>query len=98
MKGYERQMNEAKRREVLQKAILRVLDANHTRFGLDLDAVTLWVSNEGFPRLKSDEVERELEYLAEKRICAGNGPKALEPANRVWKLTAAGRDFLSQID
>jgi DNA-binding PadR family transcriptional regulator len=90
-------MTDAKRREILQQAILRVLDANHTRFGLDLDAVTLWTSNEGFPQLKDQQVERELEYLEEKKFVE-TARKELEPAHRVWKLTAAGRDFLSQLE
>lgn len=82
-------------REKLQEAILRVLDANHTRFGLGVDAVTLHASCEGFAKLHRAQVEIELEYLAEKGLVEPVG-KTLEPAHRVWKRTAAGRDYLSE--
>jgi hypothetical protein len=82
-------------REVLQVAILRVLDANHSRFGLSLDAVTLHVSGYGFPRITRDDVDVELEYLMGKQLVE-TANKTLEPANRAWKRTAAGRDYLSE--
>jgi hypothetical protein len=82
-------------RELLQLAVLRVLDANHSRFGLNLDAVTLHASNLGFPRITRESVEVELEYLEEKKLVE-TAAKTLEPANRAWKRTAAGRDFLSE--
>lgn len=82
-------------RELLQVAILRVLDANHTRFGLSLDAVTLHASSFGFARVTRQEVETELEYLEGKGLAETAG-KVLEPANRAWKRTAAGRDYLSE--
>lgn len=83
------------RREQLQTAILTVLDANHTRFGLGRDAIALHAAHFGFPKLSPDEVETELEYLQEKGLVAGVG-KILEPANRSWVRTAAGRDYLSE--
>lgn len=83
------------RREQLQLSILVVLDANHTRFGLPIDAVTLHASGYGFPALKREQVEIELEYLAEKGLTQTVG-KTLEPANRAWARTAAGRDYLSE--
>jgi hypothetical protein len=84
-----------RRREQLQLSILIVLDANHTRWGLNLDAITLHVSGYGFPKLTRDVVETELEYLEEKNLVELAG-KVLEPANKAWKRTAAGRDFLSE--
>lgn len=82
-------------RELLQRAILTVLDANHTRFGLPLDAVTLHVSSYGFAKVTRDEVETELDYLKEKGLVENPG-KVLEPGNRCWVRTAAGRDWLSE--
>ncbi|HTG44142.1 MAG TPA: hypothetical protein VK633_06385 [Verrucomicrobiae bacterium] len=83
------------RREQFQLSILVVLDANHSRFGLPLDAVTLHVSSYGFARVTRDEVETELDYLQEKGLTETAG-KPLEPANRAWKRTAAGRDYLAE--
>jgi hypothetical protein len=82
------------RREQLQLSILTVLDANHSRYGLPLDAVTLHVSGYGFAQIMRDQVETELDYLTDKGLveCVG---KTLEPANRAWRRTAEGRDFLS---
>jgi hypothetical protein len=86
---------EPKQRESLQVAVLRVLDANYSRFGLSLDAVTLHAANFGFPRLTREAVEVELEYLLEKGLVESPS-KVLEPANRVWKRTASGRDYLAE--
>ena len=85
----------AAQRELLQQAILRVLDANHTRFGLGLDALTLHVSAYGFATVTRETVEIELEYLEGKGLVE-LAAKVLEPANRAWKRTSAGRDFLSE--
>jgi hypothetical protein len=86
----------AQRREQFQLSILTVLEANHSpKWGLPLDAVTLHVSGYGFAAITRDQVETELEYLAEKGLAETVG-KVLEPANRVWRRTAAGRDYLSE--
>jgi len=82
------------RREDLQLSILRVLDANPSRFGLPLDAVVLHVSRYGFAHITRDVVEVELDYLREKGL-VDNPPKPIEPSLRVWVRTAAGRDFLT---
>ncbi|ODU24542.1 MAG: hypothetical protein ABS95_01755 [Verrucomicrobia bacterium SCN 57-15] len=82
-------------RELLQLAILQVLDADPSRFGLGLDAVTLHASAFGFPKVTRDQVEVELDYLLDKELVENPG-KILEPANRKWKRTAAGRDYLSE--
>lgn len=82
-------------RELLQLAVLRVLDANHTRFGLGVDAVTLHASALGFAKLTRDSTEIELEYLEGKGLVEPV-QKTLEPGNRCWKRTAAGRDYLSE--
>lgn len=85
----------AERREALQEAILVVLDANHTQFGLNLHGITMWTSRQGFSNLTAAEVEPELEYLKERGLIAEVG-KTLEPANRYWKRTGLGRDYLSE--
>lgn len=83
-----------RQRELLQVAILETLLASGSRFGLNGEAITFHV-RESFPHITSDQVEPELDYLTEKGLVALVG-KVLEPANRQWKLSAQGRDFLSE--
>lgn len=88
-------MMSARETENLRRAILNVLDANKTRFGLGLDGVTLFVSNFGFQSIESKTVEPEIQYLAEKGL-VGEIDKTVSPENRRWRITAAGRDFIAQ--
>lgn len=86
----------AKLRELLQIAILQVLDANSgERFGIGAEAIKHLVSPFGFPHVPTTEVAIELEYLVEAGFAA-LVQKPLEPSNRTWKRTKAGRDFLSE--
>lgn len=82
--------------ERLRRAILIVLDANQTRFGLTLDALTLHVSTY-FPLIQRQMLEPELNYLCDKGLIA-EVEKKLSPENRQWKMTADGRDYLAQIE
>lgn len=81
--------------ELLQIAILRVLDANGTKFGLAAEAIKLHVGPLGFQDVTKEKVETELEYLQ------GSGlvevpPKIVNPNLRTWKRTAAGRNYLAE--
>ena len=84
----------SERRELFRLALLRVLDANHTRFGLGLPALGHWAASFGFPNPLASELERELQYLEDKAHVA---PvlKGISPENRAWRITAAGRDYLA---
>lgn len=84
----------AQQRELLRQAVLTVLEANNTRFGLGVDAIAFHAKGYGFPALDRATLEPELEYLQEKELIA-EVTKTLSPENRVWKITAAGRDFLA---
>jgi hypothetical protein len=83
------------RRELFRLALLRVLDANHTRFGLGLPALGHLAGSFGFPTPSDSELERELQYLEDK---AQITPvlKGISPENRAWRITAAGRDYLAE--
>jgi hypothetical protein len=88
--------NSPQQRELLQISICKVLDANRSRFGMPLDAITLHTASSwGFPKVKREDVEAELDYLVAKGLVEVVS-KTLEPANRAWRLTASGRDYLSE--
>ena len=83
-------------RELFRTALLRILDANHTRFGLTVQALCHLMPVFGFFKSKPDEAERELEYLKDKGHVA-LVPKPISPENRAWRITAEGRDFLAVV-
>ena len=88
MKGQER--------ELFRLALLRVLEANQTRFGLGAAALAHLASMYGFARLTEEQVWREIQYLEDKGQVAGVD-KAISPENRVWRITACGRDYLAGV-
>ena len=85
----------AERRELFRLALLRVLDANHTRFGLGLAALKHLAASFGFPNGQDSELERELQYLEDKAHVT-EVLKGISPENRAWRITAAGRDYLAE--
>ncbi len=84
----------AEQRELFRLALLRVAEANDTRWGLLAQAFAIHANQFGFSA-KLDETMRELEYLEEKGFLKMPG-KNISPENRAWKITAAGRDELAQ--
>ena len=83
-------------RELFRLALLRVLEANHTRYGLGAAALAHLASIYGFVSLRTEQVWREIQYLEDKGQVV-RVDKAISPENRVWRITAAGRDFLAQL-
>jgi hypothetical protein len=82
-------------REQLRLSLLRFMDENPSRFGLPTDFLLQQARSEGRQALIYQEVETELEYLAEKGLCS-EVPKTISPEKRNWKISANGRDFLAQ--
>lgn len=81
-------------RELFRLAILRVLDANHSAYGITPPTIGVLVAEFGFgPR--PDETQKELDYLADKFFVSVVG-KTISPENRAWRITASGRDELAQ--
>jgi hypothetical protein len=80
-------------RELYRHEILRILDANQTRFGLSAGAIVTHAVVEGFS-MNRETCDRELTYLVDKELVAEVG-KTLSPENRAWRITAAGRDYLA---
>jgi len=78
--------------ELFATAVLKVLEANNTRFGLTVTAIRLLVRQFGFNRTETETLDA-LEYLADKKFVA-ESPKALVKINRAWKITDEGRQYL----
>ncbi len=81
-------MRTAEELEGFREAILRVLDANRTRFGLPARAVGLMVRQFGFGAEK-EELLDELDYLAGKGLVE-EAPRPISAENRAWRITEAG--------
>jgi hypothetical protein len=84
-------------RELFRTALLRILDANHTRFGLTVQALCHLMPVFGFFKSKPDEAEKEIAYLEDKGYIA-LVTKPISPENAAWRITAAGRDFLAEVN
>ena len=87
-------------KELFRAAILRVLDANRTRWGLGLRALALHLGPFGFTEAQfadTDEfhaaIADALQYLCDKHL-AEEALKVVSAANRAWRITTAGIDFL----
>jgi hypothetical protein len=78
--------------ELFGGAVLKVLDANNTRFGLSMQAVRLLVRPFGFNRSEAETTDA-LEYLADKGLVEESA-KVLVKINRSWKITDEGRQYL----
>lgn len=82
-------------RELFRLAILRVLDANNTRFGLGRSAIAHTTGIFGFPSPKTEELTAALQYLEGKKLIY-EVLKGISPENQAWKITAEGTDFVAQ--
>ena len=81
-------------RELYRASLLRVLEANDTKWGLSLPALEVNVAAFGFRGLGLDSTEREVRYLKDKGFVEPIN-KAISPENQTWRITAAGRDWLA---
>lgn len=80
-------------------AILRVLDANRTRFGLTAENVRILMVQFGFPRPDAEDVLDRLDYLSSHPSAAPlceEVLKGVNKANRAWRITTAGIDYVDQ--
>lgn len=83
-------------RELFRLAILRVLDANPTRFGLGRSAIAHNMAVFGFQSPTTDDLTAELQYLEDKKLIT-EALKSISPENRAWRITAEGRDFIAKL-
>ncbi len=80
---------------LLRKALLRVLDANRTRFGLGLPAIGHLVAPYGFESVKSEALADAVDYL-EKHQLVEEVLKTVNRSNRCWRITDLGIAFLDE--
>lgn len=80
-------------RELFRRAVLQVLDANRTRFGLGLPAIRLHVAQFGFPGASESDLADDLDYLARKCLIE-EVARPISAENRAWRITAAGMGFV----
>ena len=85
-------MNSAEKAN-LRLAVLKVLDANQSKFGLNLDAITLRLTPFGFDRITQPEVEAVMQHLESEKMIA-RLPNALTPGVHLWRITDDGRSYL----
>ena len=79
-------------KELLRKAILRLLEENDTRFGLDAQAIATLLPGQGFT-IPTSEVQAEVDMLVDWRfIRVTNRP--LDRTRRAFAITAEGRHQL----
>lgn len=80
-------------KEQFRMAILKVLDANNTRFGLTVPAVSHMLPMFGFSHPKAEEVADEMEYLSKKELIT-EVLKVVSRENRAWRITQEGSGFV----
>lgn len=83
----------AEQLELFRHAILKVLDANNTRFGLTVPAVVHMLPMFGFAGAEPERVHTEVEYLERKGLLT-EVLKVVSRENRAWRISQAGVAFL----
>ena len=81
-------------RELYRTALLRVLEANETQWGLSAPVLAVHAAVFGFRGLGAELASSELRYLQDKGFVSVPS-KAISPENQTWRITAAGRDWLA---
>jgi len=82
--------------EQIRLSALRYCEAAN-QFGLASPLLLQFVRSEGHRPLNRPQLEAELGYLVDKGLLA-RVPKEISPENRLWRITAAGRDFLAELN
>jgi DNA-binding PadR family transcriptional regulator len=79
--------------QMLDTAILRLLDEQRTRLGLGIEALDLQLARFGFSGAKPEEIVERLDYLERKELIE-EVRKEVHRANRSWRITGRGIDHL----
>lgn len=80
-------------RENFRIALMSVAAANRSRFGLGVPHFKLHVANLAYEDVTNEDVERELEWMAERELL-DEVPNSLSPGNRLWHLSEKGQAIL----
>jgi hypothetical protein len=76
-------------------ALLRVLEANPSRFGLTARALSHLIAVYGFLSPDGADLENEVLYLSGKGLVT-DVAREISPENKAWRITASGRDYLAR--
>jgi hypothetical protein len=86
--------------ELFRLAVLRVLNDNRTRYGLGVTAIGFHLTRFSFGAPNCGGAEKQagliadaLQYLADKGLIEET-VKVVSAANRAWRLTYAGLEFV----
>ena len=82
-------------REQVRLSILRHLAANPTKYGITARLLRQYLGSEG-QRLTDAEMQSEIQYLVDKGLVVET-TKILSPENMAWRIVAAGRDYLAEV-
>lgn len=83
----------AQQREVFRLAILGVVNANRTRFGLSSEAIGLHLGMFGFAHSSDDDRLDALDYLQGKAMVE-EVTRPVSAENRAWRITTTGIAYL----
>jgi len=83
-------------KEILHAALLKLMDANRTRFGLQAATLVLQLRGEAIIAGK-DEVVQALDYLGSRTppLVEETRPE-IDRENRAWKITEAGIRYVDE--
>ena len=79
--------------ELFRLAILGVMNANRTRFGLNSRAIGLNLGVFGFPGSKEEDRADAIDYLVRKGFAEEVAPE-MSAENRAWRITSQGIAFM----
>ena len=82
-------------RENLRLALLQILEANPSQFGLTNRVIGFQLPRYGISNSVAQALDVELRYLQGKGLVAVVG-KQISPENTAWIITSEGRDFIAQ--
>ena len=87
-------MNPQDHLELFRDALLRSLKTARSA-GMNLFTLEMALRLTGFSSLAPGEVQEQIQYFMDKGFIA-EVPKSHSPANKIWRLTAAGMDDLEK--
>jgi hypothetical protein len=83
----------AEQLELFRLAILKIADANRTRFGLTKTAFIHVLPMYGFQVTDAEQLEEAIDYLVRKGLFV-EVLKSVSRENRAWRITEGGIAFL----
>lgn len=84
-------------KKIFRSALLQIFAANVTRFGLGIRAIVTNLEAFGFPKASEDDVEEAIRYWESNETpCLEKLKASNTPADRRWRITKAGIDWVEE--